>query len=485
MSQPKPEWIITGFITTVLLIYYFSVRFTHDIKMFFGAARLASLYSDAIQGIDYIYEAKPIGNKVLFYGLYKLCEPVWTDKLLFEFGVKAIVAIAALAIVWWFSKKLSERYAVKQHQIFLISVVGLFTCSDFVLLQPEWMCIVIGLATITLVLYEFRLTWFLAGTMMIPLFLIKGISGFYCITVILAAVLILPRPEIQRRICWFLIGVINAGIITASVIWWKFPHFIPDVIMISHISGILNVGVANKIHYTIATLFTTYYALPIIAVSLVCLAMVLLSYLRTDYTKAVVLGAMWIVTLIPACLQSEWFTYHYAMLVFASIITLVLFVDLIKGDRGKDIVLLVLVAAALAFWLLSAYTFSWHGEYWADRDRGMETFIQSSNITTGQTILYLDEGDAPWYIGVQSECRFMNPFLLYFNNSQHDLRGLPEYNQTLTCVKNYAGEYIVASDSWLGLHTNPELQEITDKIESGYIKVWNRSFDIYRRSNNL
>ena len=158
-SNITPAKLVAYFTPLPILFYYLIFPLSHDIRIFFGVAHFASLTGGFPLGVDYAYEAKPIANRILFYGLYSLFSPLWTDKVLFSLSVKLFVALVAFICIYIFSKKISEIFAIEPYQVFLISVVSIFTCSDFITFQTEWFCAILAILITTCILSKHRIAW--------------------------------------------------------------------------------------------------------------------------------------------------------------------------------------------------------------------------------------------------------------------------------------------------------------------------------------
>lgn len=476
----SPAKLVAYFTPIPILFYYLILPFTHDIRIFFGVAHFASLTGGFPLGVDYAYEQKPIGNKILFYGLYSLFSPLWTDKFLFSISVKLAVAAVALICIYTFSKKISESFAVEPYQVFLISVVSIFTCSDYLVFQTEWFCAILAILITTCILSRHRIAWAIGGSLLIPMFLLKGISLFYCGAVILA-ILLLSKEHIKKY-KEFLAGAILTGLLFLISIPFWFPHFISDAFTVMQVNGVgaVTIGVIDQINVTLGMMLALYYSMPILTVSMFCACILVFYYIQSkQWLKIGLLLGMWGVTALPAAIQTEWYAFHFAVFIFTSIITLILFIDLVRDAQNKSMVTFALIIPVLIMCALSFGFYSWHISYWGNYTSDARLIDSNFSLSAQPSLLYLDEGAAQWYFSSPSACRISVPFIIYFNRTNHDLRQLPAYRELSDCISAYSGEYIVTDAGWAEVDFTQK--PIAKKVNDGYVKVWNQSFEIYQK----
>ena len=176
------------------------------------------------------------------------------------------VALVAFICIYIFSKKISEIFAIEPYQVFLISVVSIFTCSDFITFQTEWFCAILAILITTCILLKHRIAWTVGGALMIPMFLLKGISIFYCGTVIFAILLL--SIDNLKKYKEFLAGAILTGLAFLISIPFWFPHFINDALTVMQVNGFgaVTFGLIDQISVTLGMTLALYYSIPILKI---------------------------------------------------------------------------------------------------------------------------------------------------------------------------------------------------------------------------
>ena len=100
------------------------------------------------------------------------------------------------------------------------------------------------------------------------------------------------------------------------------------------------------------------------------------------------------------------------------------------------------------------------------------------------SILYLEVGDAPFYLRANSACRYTAPLVLVRNKRNWNLTNLPEYWEEYNCAMNYRGKFIVMetndSEDWFG-DTEPSRQSIMQTITRNYTLVRDNVWRVWER----
>jgi len=244
--------------------------------------------------------------------------------------------------------------------------------------------------------------------------------------------------------------------------------------------GAVTFGLIDQISVTLGMTLALYYSIPILTVSMFCACILVFYYIQSkQWLKIGLISAMWVVTALPAMIQTEWYSYQFAVFTFTSIITLILFIDLIRDKTNKTVITYAVIITVLIMCAISFSVYSWHVTYWDTYSSDANLINSNFSLTSQPELLYLDEGAAQWYFFAPSACRISVPFIIYFNQTGHDLRQLPAYRELSECISTYTGEYIVTDRGLAEL--SPTQKPITKKVEEGYVKVWNQSFEIYQK----
>jgi hypothetical protein len=186
---------------------------------------------------------------------------------------------------------------------------------------------------------------------------------------------------------------------------------------------------------------------------------------------------MWISTLAIVIIQSEFFAYHYVVLVVPAIVTI-----LISNENECK---LAVIATIIIFCIFSSH---WsigmeiEQNFWEGKNIESVNIVNNfTDITTQSSILYLDPGDAPYYFQSNSSCRYISPLIFQRNSEEWNTSGLKQYKEEFSCIMAYQGKYIVTDAGiWFEKNTTDN-HKVWDMIHSNYTKVWNRSWNIYQK----
>jgi hypothetical protein len=103
-------------------------------------------------------------------------------------------------------------------------------------------------------------------------------------------------------------------------------------------------------------------------------------------------------------------------------------------------------------------------------------------------ILYLEPGDAPYFLHVNSSCRFIAPLVLVRYRDDWNTTNLPQYWTEYNCIADYQGKYII-----MELGNNPALdwfgenqtvrQPLLNIIRKNYSVVYDYEWRLLERNN--
>lgn len=154
----------------------------------------------------------------------------------------------------------------------------------------------------------------------------------------------------------------------------------------------------------------------------------------------------------------------------------------------RDRVFSALVIAAMIIWIVfdSYGGISSQGEirFWESKERMVSEMLEACDLRNESGILYLDPGDASYFIGANSSCRYSSPLMIARHNPpEYDLSALEQYREEYSCIMGYQGDYIVLDalpENWLQEDV-PARQPIMEMIGRNYTLVWEKGFRILRR----
>jgi hypothetical protein len=114
--------------------------------------------------------------------------------------------------------------------------------------------------------------------------------------------------------------------------------------------------------------------------------------------------------------------------------------------------------------------------YYQSHSTGAQETLSGFHIDKQPSVLYLDYGDAPYWLQANSSCRYIAPWIIARDRDDHDISYLPEYQEEYQCIMQYQGRYIVMEtndpiDDWFGENQTVR-SPIMQKIHSNYTLVY-------------
>lgn len=443
---------------------------TNDARIYQGVARLTDYFGTFPANINNAWEIKPIANRGLNYLLYKVCSlfsefGTWE----YEFLIKLCAIVIVLLVCWYFYKSTKIEYS------FLVTSVSFLTVLNFIALQAEWWASLFALLAIALFVRD---KWYyatLAGVVITWIFLFKGITILLVIPIICAVILLNNRFIVYKM----LFGAIGSVLsLSAILLCGQFPDVISDMVMSASIARVGIHGSTTIVDQLIYNSLPAMMYIPILLAGGIAAACIyMLCVKEREWKRLIVIAAMWISSVAIVIIQSEFFAYHYVVLVAPAIVSI-----LISTQRERQI---ALFAAFVIFIIFSSH---WsigmeiEKNFWAGKNtESVNIRSNFTDITQQESILYLDPGDAPYYFHSNSSCRFICPLIFQRNSPEWNTSGLVQYKQEYDCIMAYEGKYIVTdAGDWFEKNTTDN-KKVWDKIHSGYTMVWNKSWNIYQK----
>ena len=149
---------------------------------------------------------------------------------------------------------------------------------------------------------------------------------------------------------------------------------------------------------------------------------------------------------------------------------------------SATLLLMLLIGLPLhsALGLYTAYETSFYG-----------TRMEDARAINGQyhldrqpSVLYIDPGDAPYFIRANSSCRFISPLIVSRYRDDWNLSAYPEYQEEYACIVSYTGKYIVLEKGtyidWIG-EDQQVRQPFLKQLWANYTVVYNKSWRVLER----
>jgi len=156
----------------------------------------------------------------------------------------------------------------------------------------------------------------------------------------------------------------------------------------------------------------------------------------------------------------------------------------------KLIPLIILAVFILYLWQFSFfggytnYESTFYGTRYEDA-----TFINAKYYLDHEpSVLYLEPGDAPYFIHANSSCRYIAALILSRHRDNWNLSNLPQYWDEYHCVAGYQGKYIVMelggdkALDWLGENQTVR-QPLLKILWNNYTVVESKSWRILEKRN--
>jgi hypothetical protein len=471
LNETNPVTIFSLIVSAISFLYYLSIPLTDDVRVFISAAMNADRY-----GLDAAWEVKTIGNKALFYTIWHTFQ--WVPEDYFVFTMKLFVGIVVLAICWYFAKKVQEVHGNNPFFVFAIVCTGLFLIHPFCIFQSEWFAVIGSLLALGIIFenteYCSHFGFGIAGVIMGMIGFLKLSTFLMIIPVIIAWILLAGKKNVSiwdiTQVIEGFIGMIFIGFTICLI---AFPHAIPDMILSIDLVQANQIRPVNADWVTALStgiISTPLDVIPILLATVVSVILAGILYFgnkegRKPYHGYLMLIIMWGASFAGAFAAREFFAYHYMPLVLPAIITLIL----VREDVVVLGILCSMIMASLyivpQFGELSGYmNFLKH----ADSDsKEMKTIVGGE-----PELLYLDYGEAPFYLRVPNACRYTYPLPV-----QRNLSG-DASNEVIKCIQDYRGRYVI-TQPWLeSISIN---QTVTDYLKNSTL-VFNKTWQIYRRN---
>jgi hypothetical protein len=458
------------------VIYSFIVAVLNDdIHVFLGVARLADSFGSFPANIDMAWELKPIGNRLIFYLFYKLFQSVIGNEWLVQVGMKALVAIMGLAICAYFAVQVAGKLkGLDVIWIFTIAALAVFTVHDLCMLQSEFFALLLSILAIGLMLSEREYCQYLAGAVMLGVVLLKLITVVFIPLVLITWFLVEKHVMIRKWKRLFYGFIVATGVFIVSCILW-FHNFVNDTLLLLSLGHPTNTGLIGQIGLLLIETPGILWFIPILIAGLI--ATVLIVKNRIGGWAWVMVS--WVLALAIAFIQVEFWNYQYLPLVIPSITAIFLLMET-RTDREKWIQLLAFVGITLMVWFIACSIWGVpHQSIWSGLERDRAEVQANYSSVLGQKVLYLDSGNAPYYIGAPSACRFISQRVIQRSGQFNPkLVSTDAYKDQMNCITSYSGEFIVMNTRWFGIH-----EPINSKVHDEYKEVYQGTFwNLYQRS---
>ena len=470
--------VIYFIICPAVLISYLFEPFTQDVRLYLGAAKITALTPGFPMNLDLVWESRFVGHRLLYY-ILDMISPF--DGLLYSVWMKFVVALVMIGVIYYFSKQVAERMQVSFDYIFIITFLGMFAVHHFTIFSAEAHSVIIGLAMIAMLLDDPPIINGLAGLLILPLVILKGLPVLL-VPIIILVIIMLAKEDYQERL---LAAACAVPIVIASylIMAGYFPHFISDIFLNTKLAHIGSLG-----YLDIGTYFVKYGVgvigfLPIVIIGLF-VTFLLLSVIRKEHVGDVgLLLLMWVVAAMYSLIIQEFFYYHFYLAVIPAILTIGYFLKLYEyHDAAFTIlvaVILIVYVGVVASWSVGLAGTGY--AKWTDYDNAAIEILTRYPITDQPTVLYLDDGLASYYLPAPTACRYVGALPIQRHTMNWDMTGVPAYWEQQNCSLRYTGNYIIIDDTFMNISASATQTDLRTKVYSEYQLVYHNKWDIYQR----
>jgi len=475
----KPLRDLLPFLAIPPVLYSFIVSVLNDdVHVFLAVGRIADYFGSFPACIDLAWESKPIGNRLIFYLLAKIIQPVIGNEFLVQVWTKAIAAAVAIVICAYFAIQVSRKLkSSNPYWIFVITVLAVLTLHPVNILETEFQALLMALLAVALLLSDRKWAHYLAGAVMLGIILVKLITIVFIPLVIVTWLLterFLVVSKVERLFYGFLVAT---GIFAVSCLIW-FHNFVGDTLLLLSIGHPSSMSMAAQLVLLVLKSPGVIWYIPVLFPGLIATVLLVRDEFRTgNRARAAAILFSWAFALTIAFVQVEFWIYQYLPLVFPAITAMLLLME----SRGKDAwnLFLAFVGIMLVIWFVACSVFIVpHLGQWSGLEHDRSVILVNYPSITSQKLLYLDSGDAPYFIGAPSACRYVAPIVIQrATNWNPGIARTDAYRDEMDCISSYNGRFIIFDSGWFGTH-----EPVNSKINDEYKQVYQGSqWSLYQR----
>ena len=476
--------ILTFDILLLVTAWSFSgVDLTDDVKVFVGAGKQATL--DTTHGfmtsIDSSWELKPLGNRVLYYFVVIAAGAFHTNP---DICLKMLALSALVVIALLFAIEVTRRFPGVEPAdadfAFAFVSIAMLTVANLFFMQAEWWAVLLSFAVLWMLLTKKYALVGIAGLLSVWIIFMK-LSTLMLIPSIFAAYILLEGVIHRETIIAYATGFL-AGLAFVATWLVYLPHAVPDMflsIQLARATKGIDIQTVDGLNYLLFYTINNILNAPVIGIGLVALMIlfILLVVMRINKGEEVIaycvktliiLFFLWGAPLASILAQNEFFSYHYTILVFPAVITVLVTIgNATMPLRLEGATAAIVAIFAIWFMMNSLWSplYAQQDAFWKGTANDSELFQERYDLS-GE-ILYLDISSATYYLDAKSACRMVGSLPI-----ERKLTWTTEYAENLACIENYQGTYAVAKHG-SGM---PSLLPNYTKIEEG------TSWDLYARN---
>lgn len=465
-----------------ILISYLLEPLFDDIHIFLGSAKVTALTPEFPMNLDAVWESRFISHRFLYY-ILNLVSPF--DDPFYSIWIKLLVAIPTILILYYFSKRLSERMNIPFHYPFTIGFLGLFAVNIYMILCSEYISVVIAMLMLTMLLDNRRWLWFASGLLVFPLITMKGLPVLLVPIIIFAVLMLVSDYKKRIYTAIYSLPLVFVSLLAMTI---YFPHFISDIFLVTHLSHIERFTLLQDPFLVIQFLLGKGMGMigfvPVIVIGFFTLFGVLSVTTKDNVRVVKWLLLMWIVASVYVLIISEFFYQHYYLMLIPAILTICYFFKFYHNHEPAFIVIIILIliifSGLVSFWSLNGFNY----KYASDRNISATAIKSKFDVMTQPVTLFYDYGFGAYYFPTRSACRYVGPLPYERHMPDWNMNGTLAYWEILDCTMSYTGKYVIVDDDWAVLDS-PTHSELANKLNTEYTKVYTDYWDLYQRTETI
>ena len=477
----RKHTFVLFFVWLIVIISFITTQLTNDFFVFWAYGRSVTNSTETGFGslID-VWELKGLLFRAYIYAEYIVTAVFFPHFDIYgQIVYKSVGLVPYLMILALSTYLLPGKYVggiIKKKDCFFISSILLLAVHFASHFQPEMWGVLLLIFSFTLYLHEGRTVKILSGIIFSLTFYLKSPIPLLGGSLVFAA-MILKRQNMKKMIkdvVPFAITTVLFLSITLCLLLRYYPQEMDDIWNASYYQHTLFHSYRN-IFSSCLSLFRegikTILYNPISLVGIVSFILLETKWFR-DKTLLNALGLImvWLFPLIYIIISNCFFVYHYYLLAFSAILSL-----LILHNNRLEIKRSIIVPSFMFFVVYYMLTLSsvsptnlYEREKYADCQKNL---LEKEGIHVGCTlgegeIMYLDAGMGAFFFENRSYLRYFYPLPLQRTKSTDEFVNMQTYKTIKKQALSYKGEYITLDKKWFLKNGNNN--DVYEKITKEY-----------------
>ena len=150
------------------------------------------------------------------------------------------------------------------------------------------------------------------------------------------------------------------------------------------------------------------------------------------------------------------------------------------------ITILIIFAVYMIGFSWMGYNTNYETTFYGTRMEDAQEINSLYHLDKQPAVLYLEPGDAPYFIHANSSCRYISPLLIARYRDNWNISYLKQYQEEYNCIEAYRGKYIVMELGnkdldWFGEYQTVR-QPLRNLIMTNYTEVYHKSWRVLEKN---